>query len=155
MSRVLLAGTAVLAILAIGTALALWQPEPDPGRADAENAEQVALGKTIYAKHCANCHGDKLQGQPNWRIRRPDGRLPAPPHDETGHTWHHPDEHLFLMTKHGIKPPLAPPGYESDMPAFDGVLTADEIRAVLAFIKSAWPPRIRERQSRINRAAQQ
>ena len=109
----------------------------------------------MYVSTCASCHGQSLEGQPNWRIRRPNGRLPAPPHDETGHTWHHPDDHLFLMTKHGIRPPLAPLGYESDMPAFDGVLTDDEIRAVLAFIKSAWPPRIHERQSRINRAAQQ
>jgi hypothetical protein len=28
------------------------------------------------------------------------------------------------------------PGYESDMPGFEGVLSDDEIRWVLAFIKS-------------------
>lgn len=33
----------------------------------------------------------------------------------------------------------APAGYESDMPAFGGILSDDEIRAVLAFIKSTWP----------------
>jgi mono/diheme cytochrome c family protein len=29
------------------------------------------------------------------------------------------------------------------MPAFDGVLTDEQIRAVLAFIKSTWPERER------------
>jgi mono/diheme cytochrome c family protein len=63
--------------------------------------------------------------------------MPAPPHDESGHTWHHPDDMLFDITKHGIAR-YAPPGYQSDMPAFGGVLSDDEIRAVLAFIKSHW-----------------
>ena len=60
--------------------------------------------------------------------------MPAPPHDDSGHTWHHPDEVLFGITKHGVVPPYAPPGYESDMPAFAGKLSDDEIRAVLAYI---------------------
>ena len=81
--------------------------------------------------------------------------LPAPPHDETGHTWHHADEQLFRLTRLGVKPPLAPEGYQSDMPAFDGVLTDAQIRAVLAFIKSTWPIDIRDRQERINEAIRQ
>lgn len=35
-------------------------------------------------------------------------------------------------------PPLVRPGYESDMPAFGDKLTNEEIRAVLAFIRSHW-----------------
>ena len=77
--------------------------------------------------------------------------MPAPPHDETGHTWHHPDEQLFRITKYGVKPPLAPPGYESDMPAFDGVLTDAEIWVVLAYIKSLWPTKSRTYQVKIDR----
>lgn len=46
------------------------------------------------------------------------------------------------MTKHGMVPPLAPEGYESDMPAYAGVLSDDEIRAVLAWIQSTWPAEI-------------
>ncbi|MDA1324772.1 MAG: hypothetical protein O3C34_08500, partial [Proteobacteria bacterium] len=49
-------------------------------------------------------------------------------------------------------PPLAPEGYQSDMPAFEGVLTGTQIWAVLAFIKSKWPIVIRDRQERINEA---
>lgn len=107
---------------------------------DPRNAEQVALGAKVYAQHCASCHGAKLEGQPNWQRRLPNGRMPAPPHDETGHTWHHPDEMLFDITKHGIGR-YAPPGYQSDMPAFGGALSDDEIRAVLAFIESHWKSR--------------
>jgi mono/diheme cytochrome c family protein len=68
--------------------------------------------------------------------------MPAPPHDATGHTWHHPDSALFGITKEGLSPgKYAPRGYQSDMPAFGGVLTDEEIWAVLAYIKSTWPPR--------------
>ena len=42
----------------------------------------VSAGKTVYATHCAACHGAQLEGQPDWRHAGPDGRLPAPPHDE-------------------------------------------------------------------------
>jgi mono/diheme cytochrome c family protein len=108
--------------------------------ADPRDAQQVALGAKVYAQHCASCHGAKLEGQPEWRRRLPNGRMPAPPHDESGHTWHHPDDMLFDITKHGIAP-YAPPGYQSDMPAFAGVLSDDEIWAVLAFIKSHWKSR--------------
>ena len=86
--------------------------------------------------------------------RQANGRLPAPPHDASGHTWHHPDSELFGITKRGITP-YAPAGYKSDMPAFEGVLSDDQIAAVLAYIKSTWPPDVRARQARINAQAEQ
>jgi mono/diheme cytochrome c family protein len=103
-----------------------------------EDPERLAVGERLYAQHCAACHGAKLEGQPDWKKRLPDGRLPAPPHDDSGHTWHHPDEVLVGITKHGLVPPYAPAGYPSDMPAYAGKLSDAEIRAVLAFIKSQW-----------------
>jgi mono/diheme cytochrome c family protein len=112
----------------------------DP-RADPRDAARVALGAKLYAQHCAACHGAKLEGQPEWRRRLPNGRLPAPPHDESGHTWHHPDKVLFAITKNGLVPPYAPQDYASDMLAFGGVLQEEEIWAVLAFIKSHWKSR--------------
>ncbi len=142
------AGLAVLSLIA----LAFGQNTTEQDRANSENADQVALGKVVYAQHCATCHGDKLQGQLNWRKRKPDGKLPAPPHDETGHTWHHADEQLFRITKGGLKPPLAPEGYESDMPSFGGVLADEEIWAVLSFIKSTWSPKEQTYQERIDKA---
>jgi mono/diheme cytochrome c family protein len=121
-----------------------WARPGDPG-----DPAQVALGQLFYSAQCASCHGDRLQGQPNWQTRKPDGKLPAPPHDATGHTWHHADQQLFQLTKNGLKH-MARLGYVSDMPAYEGVLTDRQIWAVLAFIKDSWPADIRERQARIS-----
>lgn len=100
---------------------------------------QASAGRQLYLANCARCHGVNLEGQPNWMQRNQDGRLPAPPHDETGHTWHHSDKQLFTITKFGLQ--AIAPGYESDMPAFENVLTDDEIRSILDYIKSTWPER--------------
>ena len=143
---------AVIVVVAIAAGWMFW-PRAPAGRADADDARQVALGATVYRDNCASCHGANLEGQPDWKSRKPDGRFPAPPHDETGHTWHHPDDTLFGLTKLGLKPPLAPAGYQSDMPAFGPVLTDEQIWAVLAFIKSRWPEKIRTRQSSFNERA--
>ena len=99
----------------------------------------VELGRRIYDNQCARCHGTNLEGQPNWMTRLPNGRLPAPPHDATGHTWHHSDAQLFRIMKEGLG--VIAPGYQTDMPTFGGLLTDDEILAVLDYIKSTWPAR--------------
>lgn len=126
----------------------------DDPRADPGDAARVALGERVYVQHCASCHGAKLEGQPEWRSRRANGRLPAPPHDETGHTWHHPDELNFKVTKYGVVPPYAPQGYESDMPAFGDRLSDEEIWAVLAFIKSRWTSsEVREARAQMSASA--
>lgn len=113
----------------------------------------VARGKVVYDQACAVCHGLKLEGQPNWRERLPSGRLPAPPHDESGHTWHHSDAHLFKVTKYGVAA-SAPPGYQTDMPGFEDQLSDDDIIASLAYIKSSWPAQTQKRHNSINGAAQ-
>jgi mono/diheme cytochrome c family protein len=137
----------VAALVAVG---AFWFVHVrGPAGADAKDPALIALGERVYANRCASCHGEHLEGQPDWRRRLPNGRLPAPPHDAAGHTWHHPDRELFEITKKG--PAAVAPGYESDMPAFKDVLDDREIWAVLAYIKSAWPAEIRARQQRINR----
>lgn len=117
---------------------------------DPANQELVVRGKAIYANTCSACHGAKLQGQPNWRERLANGRLLAPPHDRTGHTWHHPDAVLFDLVKNGLVPGrTAPPDYQSDMPAFGGTLSDEQIIAVLAYIKSAWPSDILRMQKEV------
>lgn len=100
-------------------------------------------GERIYQAECAACHGAKLQGQPDWRTRRADGKLPAPPHDASGHTWHHPMEQLIAMVKFGMVPPNAPTGYVSDMPAYAGKLSDRQIQSVLAYIENQWPAEVR------------
>jgi mono/diheme cytochrome c family protein len=127
------------AVLAVAALLAGCTEKSTPeSRADPRDTAKVALGAKVYADNCAACHGAKLEGQPGWREKLPNGRMPAPPHDETGHTWHHTDEVLFGITKYGLTPKYAPSGYRSDMPAFGGKLTDQEIWAVLSFIESHW-----------------
>jgi len=108
---------------------------------EAERRSRLALGERLYAGQCASCHGENLEGQPDWQTPLASGRLPAPPHDASGHTWHHSDEELFTITKEGMASLV--PGYSSDMPAYASVLTDGEIRAVLGFIRSTWPERER------------
>jgi mono/diheme cytochrome c family protein len=112
---------------------------------------RIDAGARLYAQHCASCHGANLEGQPNWRERRPDGRLPAPPHDDSGHTWHHPNDVLFTITKYGLVPPHAPARYASDMPAYARTLNDEDIWAVLAYIQSRWSPRVQRTQEEIDR----
>lgn len=105
---------------------------------DDRDPKTVALGAKVYAAHCASCHGANLEGQPNWKEKRADGKLPAPPHDDSGHTWRHTDRWLFQVVESGMVPPFAKSGYQSDMPGFRGKLSDEEIKAVLAYIKSRW-----------------
>jgi len=115
-----------------------------------DDPQVLRVGAQIYAQQCAACHGVKGEGQPDWRSRGPDGLLPAPPHDSSGHTWHHPDEQLFAITKHGLAKLIDQPGYRTSMPVYDGVLSDDEIVATLSWIKSQWPPEVRRRHDEIN-----
>jgi mono/diheme cytochrome c family protein len=108
------------------------------------SAERIKVGAAVYAQQCASCHGAKLEGQPNWQTPLPNGRMPAPPHNAEGHTWHHSDGEFFTLVKKGMAALV--PGYQSDMPPFEGRLSDEEIDAVLRYIKSTWPTREREYQ---------
>jgi mono/diheme cytochrome c family protein len=125
-------GLAALAVAALAACDGRHGPSP----------AELTQGEAIYKAECAACHGAKGEGQPDWRTRRADGKLPAPPHDASGHTWHHPMEQLFAIVKFGMVPPNAPEGYLSDMPAYGAKLNDSQIRAVLAYIESTWPPEV-------------
>jgi mono/diheme cytochrome c family protein len=145
-------GASAVGVLVAAALLAWMTARGEPTKPDPESTSLVALGKAIYTQHCASCHGANLEGQPNWRKPLPNGRLPAPPHDRTGHTWHHPAKQLFDMVKNGTAAMM--PGYETDMPAYKDILSDADIWAVISFIESTWAPDIRERQERMNRRNQ-
>ena len=110
----------------------------------------LARGETLYAEQCASCHGVELQGQPNWQRPNDDGTMPAPPHDETGHTWHHDNQLLFTYTRLGGQGALAERGitnFKSGMPGFADVISDEEIWDILAYIRSTWPERVQEIQA--------
>ncbi len=105
----------------------------------------VALGANVYEANCASCHGADLEGQANWRSPGEDGRLLAPPHDETGHTWHHDSDTLFQLTKYGVSALINDPDYASNMPIYDGVLSDEEIIALISYTRSTGSEEIRAR----------
>jgi mono/diheme cytochrome c family protein len=152
-ARLIIAGAALVAaalslVFAYGTNM---------GREDsmAIDAADIAQGQMLYADNCAACHGANLEGQPDWQSNGPDGKLPAPPNDASGHTWHHSDQVLFDYTKLGGKQALADQGvvFDSGMPGFGEQLSDQEIRNTLAFIKSKWPEREKQAQATRSQAA--
>jgi mono/diheme cytochrome c family protein len=132
----------LLAALLAGGGYWLLRAPASSGLLRPDDAAVVARGRAVYGQHCAQCHGADLAGQAHWREPGPDGLLPAPPHDRSGHTWHHPGEVLFNITKYGVQR-YAGADYKSAMPRYEGVLTDEDIVAVLSYIKSTWPPDVR------------
>ncbi len=117
----------------------------------------IRNGSHLYQEHCASCHGVQLEGQPNWQQPGDDGLLPAPPHDETGHTWHHDNQLLFNYTKLGgtaLLEARGVTGFKSGMPGFTELVDDDGIWDILAYIRSTWPDEVKTIQAEINKPHQ-
>lgn len=141
---------ALLALLLMGGGAAILLYRPTPAQAITVNArpvsaDQLALGEQAYNANCAACHGVKAEGQPNWKVPNENGVYPAPPHNSEGHTWHHADDLLLEIIAEGGTA-FSP---NSGMPGFTGVLTNQEMVAVLAYIKTFWGPEQMEFQNQV------
>lgn len=112
---------------------------------DAGDAALVARGQQLYVSGCASCHGARLEGQESWRDAPPGGPALAPPLDASGPAPQRPDATLFGIVKWGGQA-YAAQGALSAMPAFGGTLSDDDIRAILSYVKSTWPPDVRAAQ---------
>ena len=152
MGRKMMTAAVVATIIMGGAFVATRYASSSPGQLlQPDDPEIVAAGHRIYEVHCASCHGANLEGEPDWQTRDADGFLPAPPHDETGHTWHHPDQGLFDITRNGIQA-YAGKDYRTRMPAFGTILPDSAIIAALSYIKSRWPNAVREGHDSMNAA---
>ncbi|MEY4084013.1 MAG: hypothetical protein RL483_1382 [Pseudomonadota bacterium] len=149
-SRLLLL-TLTLGLVSPSVLASLWTSSPKD-LLKPTDAKIISKGQQVYDMSCAACHGSKLQGQFNWQSRDARGYLPAPPHDPSGHTWHHPSEQLFNMVKFGIQH-YAGANYKSHMPKFERALSDEQIIAVLSYIKSTWPKDIQAKHDQINQQA--
>lgn len=74
--------------------------------------------------------------------------LSTPPHDSSGHTWHHPDRVLIEIIRDGSDFP------QSRMPAFGDQLDDEDIEAILEYIKTSWGQEERDYQDQITRQDQ-
>ena len=104
-----------LGLFAGGLAWVLNDPRPPAG---------ASRGERLYVTFCAACHG--LDGRGSWRaalfLIRP-GDLTA--------TTDQPDQYVFEIIKHGGAS-IGRPG----MPAFGAQLSDDDIRALMAYVKT-------------------
>ena len=88
----------------------------------------IVAGQTVYARHCAACHG--VGGRGDGAAGR---TLPVPPADLTAeHLWMHSDGELFWWLAHGMR---TPEGRQA-MPGFAGVLDNDQRWAAIDFIRA-------------------
>ena len=107
------------------------------------------VGERLYQQHCASCHGQDLTGATNWRTPNADGSYPPPPHDASGHTWHHSDDTLIDLIRHGSDFP------QTRMPAFGDRLSENEVASILEFLKASWGEQERSYQWQITWQEQQ
>ena len=116
---------------------------------DEKLISQINLGKSLYVTHCASCHGDNLQGQPNWNTKKDkDGHNLSPPLNGTGHTWHHSQEQLFNIIRYGFK--IYNENYDGKMQGNEK-LNDDDIWSILAYMKSVWPESIQKKYDTISK----
>lgn len=123
-ARQLAATAAVLAVLA-----GCGAPDVEPGL-----EAQRERGAELYQRHCVECHGGATGGDIS--------DIP-PRHNAEGHTWHHGDCELIDITLEGMP---QRPDYPQ-MPAFGHELDDDDVRAILAHIRTWWEPDQREHQA--------
>ena len=96
----------------------------------------LALGGRVFQKNCATCHGKEAKGEPDWRKRKPDGKLKPPPLNGTGHMWHHSKDLLLSIIANGSI------NKGGDMPAWGDKLSDKEMDAVVTWLQSKWPQEV-------------
>jgi mono/diheme cytochrome c family protein len=105
-------------------------------------------GQQLYNTNCLSCHGGPAGGSMS--------DMP-PRHNANGHTWHHPDCQLIDIVLNGsgemgemMRRMMGKPDTPS-MPAFRDRLTEEEVRAILAYIRTWWTEDQRQTQAMITR----
>ncbi len=95
--------------------------------------ERLTAGQTVYEENCQACHGKKAVGErpDDMYAKDENGQFVAPPLDDSAHGWHHPDSQLTTSIMNGS--PRNP-----RMPAWKESLSAEDVRNVIAYIKSLW-----------------
>lgn len=99
---------------------------------DWESPERIAKAGHLYGRLCQSCHGAKGVGErPGNPNARDEYGFVAPALDDSAHGWHHGDDNLVRTILNGS------PRNPRMMP-FRDLLTEDEARDLVAYIRSLW-----------------
>ncbi|HED15182.1 MAG TPA: cytochrome c [Gammaproteobacteria bacterium] len=102
----------------------------------APDAKAVAVGKKLYIKHCQVCHQkDGVGEQPISVYIRLPGFVTAIPLNESSHAWHHGDKQLVKIILSGSR-------RTKRMPAWKDTLSEEQVKNIVAYIKSLWSPEV-------------
>ena len=121
---------ATLMLVAVGSLAETGQRDPP---------EMIERGAHLYQQYCSICHGKDGVGEPPipWSIRRLD-YVTAMPLDESSHAWHHGDDNLVQIILKGTRKS------RTRMPTWEDVLSVEQVRDLVAYIKGLWGDRILE-----------
>lgn len=103
------------------------------------SAEQTALGGRLFQADCASCHGAQAQGHPGWQV--PGGgpvTVAASPLNGTGDAWKRSRQQFIYTIEHGAR---LKDGTQV-MPAWKDRLSTAQIRYIVAWFQSLWPPQV-------------
>lgn len=94
--------------------------------------QQVSIGKNLFIKNCAVCHGKKAEKTISWKKTLSDGSYPPPPLNGNAHAWHHPKSQLKrIISKGGIL-------YDGKMPGFESILSESNMEAIISYFQNFW-----------------
>lgn len=118
-----------------------------PALAQSADPDAPAGGRQAYLRNCALCHGVELQGRDaGWE---PDSPY-VPPLGAAGKAWRLSDGQLAAMMQGGSHV-AAMRLSNVGMPAFAGRLSAEEIGAIVDYLKSQWTGGERTYQAEVDR----
>jgi len=121
-----------LLLASCGGATSSGSPAGDPLAERPAEATEAAngLGRQVFERTCAECHGANGQGYAN--------KLKAPALDSSEHAWHHPDGQIQRLIRDGGRV----------MPALGDQLSPEKIKAVVEYLHTLWtPPQLESQQA--------
>jgi photosystem II stability/assembly factor-like uncharacterized protein len=99
---------------------------------DRETPEFLAAAGKTYEEYCQSCHGKKGVGErPQDMHGQDEYGYVAPPLDNSSHGWHHSDGNLAHTILNGSS-------RNPRMLAFKDIMSEEEARSTVAYIRSLW-----------------
>ncbi|MHB8256885.1 MAG: c-type cytochrome [Acidiferrobacterales bacterium] len=127
-------------------ALRSTQSTPVSASSSGFSAGQIALGERLFQADCAPCHGAQAQGHAGWRVPRSGlFTAAAPPLNGTGDAWKRSRQQFVDTIEHGARLPDG----TVVMPAWKDRLSRTQIRYIVAWFQSLWPPQVYRNWARI------